>query len=357
MNHSRQNNFDLIRLFAATQVLLQHSYIHFGVGSDSLLLRLLAPLPGVPIFFVISGYLISAAWERNPDVLAFLRNRFLRIYPGLWVCFLVSLASVFLLSNPAFELEHFLVWVLAQLTMGQFYNPDFLRFYGVGSLNGSLWSIPVELQFYLVLPAVYWTFNAVRWSRKVLAASFVVLVLINVLYSHFATPAISLPQKLAGVTLAPYLFVFLIGMALHREQSFVERVLRGKVLWFAVGYAALIASYSWLGIPYRGVSVFTAVPLALLVISAAYTKPDLSARLLGGNDISYGIYIYHMVWVNAVIHMGLWRPVENLLIATAMTFVCAYLSWRVVERPCLLRKKQTTDDRNSAPSLAPSHRT
>jgi peptidoglycan/LPS O-acetylase OafA/YrhL len=46
----------------------------------------------------------------------------------------------------------FLACLAAQLTIGQFYNPAFLRGFGVGVLNGSLWTIPVELQFYLLLP-------------------------------------------------------------------------------------------------------------------------------------------------------------------------------------------------------------
>jgi peptidoglycan/LPS O-acetylase OafA/YrhL len=57
---------------------------------------------------------------------------------------------------------------LAQLSIVQFYNPDFLRGYGVGVLNGSLWTISVELQFYVMLPWV-WTFTAYGRKRFTLA--------------------------------------------------------------------------------------------------------------------------------------------------------------------------------------------
>lgn len=41
-------------------------------------------------FFTLSGYLISASYDRLPDVLHFVRNRLLRIFPGFWVCLLVT---------------------------------------------------------------------------------------------------------------------------------------------------------------------------------------------------------------------------------------------------------------------------
>lgn len=99
--------------------------------------------PGVPIFFAISGFLISASWERSNSLRKYFKNRFLRIYPALWFCFFLSVFVTSLTYEFKIFTFDFFKWTLAQLTIGQFYNPDFFRDYGVGVVNGSLWTIPV----------------------------------------------------------------------------------------------------------------------------------------------------------------------------------------------------------------------
>lgn len=51
------------------------------------------------------------------------------------------------------------------MSVVQFYNPDLLRGYGVGVLNGSVWTIPVELQYYAVLPLLYLAVKAFKGTR------------------------------------------------------------------------------------------------------------------------------------------------------------------------------------------------
>lgn len=59
---SRENNFDLIRLFAALQVLLGHGINHLQILGYDEILDVISFFPGVMVFFVISGFLITRSY-------------------------------------------------------------------------------------------------------------------------------------------------------------------------------------------------------------------------------------------------------------------------------------------------------
>ena len=342
------NNFDLIRLFAALQVVFIHGYEHFGLGPGSWLVKSLQIFPGVPIFFVISGFLVSASWERSAPqgVGAYFKNRFLRIYPALWVCFFISLGSVFIIYKPNFSLVELGKWVIAQLTIGQIYNPDILRGYGVGTLNGSLWTIPVEIQFYILLPLIYFVFNRKNWNPVLLGGVMIGFILINQVYLSLAAGERSLVVKLFGVTLLPYLFLFLLGLFLQKNLKFVAKYLKGKALLILLIYIIWILISHILHIRYLGnyLNPISALILGALTISFAYSYEDRFSKVLRGNDISYGVYIYHMVVVNALLHISRFSPLGNLLVMFLLTISISFLSWKLVEKPALALKKTSLRD-------------
>ncbi len=175
----RLNNFDLLRLGAA---------LASGIGArcvpprgpEGWWGRVSLLIPGVPIFFFISGFLISRSYESNSRLDEYFRNRALRIYPALVVCTALSLLSVTVagyfatVESPS---AHFVAWILGQITVLQFYNPDFMRAFGTGVLNGSLWTITVELQFYVLIPLLYWVFRQLERRRIGTNAALCVLTL------------------------------------------------------------------------------------------------------------------------------------------------------------------------------------
>jgi peptidoglycan/LPS O-acetylase OafA/YrhL len=79
----RDNNFELLRLFAALQVLLIHGNEHLRIHVPQLIRTLLSIFPSVSNFFVISGYLIAGSLLRSSNLPSYALNRFLRISPAL----------------------------------------------------------------------------------------------------------------------------------------------------------------------------------------------------------------------------------------------------------------------------------
>ncbi|MES2796182.1 MAG: acyltransferase family protein, partial [Bacteroidota bacterium] len=118
MTFPRQNNFDLIRLFAALQVLVYHLLNHFKVlDIIPFLPEVLNQFPGVPIFFFISGFLITSSYNNpNSTLKTYFKNRFLRIYPALWVCLLFTIILLFLFNEIEWGNFSFYAWIIAQMT-------------------------------------------------------------------------------------------------------------------------------------------------------------------------------------------------------------------------------------------------
>jgi len=356
----RRNNFDLLRQLAALQVVYFHGLSHLEINVVSTIgmfvNNLLGLFPGVPIFFVISGFLVSVAYERAPSVRSYARNRLLRVYPGLWVCFAASLGLLVAfgaLTSSFVSTPTFCGWLISQLTVGQFYNPRALRNFGIGVLNGSLWTIPVEIQFYALLPFLYRFCLRSRhgWlgTPALVLLAFLSHWLWCVLQSHAQIDTTDLRYKLLGVTLLPYLFMFILGLLIQRHLTLLASILNGWALFWLAAYVGTclvlktshVATVSLASpISLFGSAVSFSL-LALFVISFALTCRSKSDQILHGNDYSYGIYIYHMLVVNALVQIGwLHRPIY--LAATAVVTVgLAAGSWLLVERPALRLKRST----------------
>jgi peptidoglycan/LPS O-acetylase OafA/YrhL len=97
---NRANNFDALRLLLALMVLYSHCF-HLVVRAGNWVnplefTRGQTFLGGIAVdgFFVISGFLITASWQRSKGLVDYLRRRILRIYPGFVVAALVCLLVV-----------------------------------------------------------------------------------------------------------------------------------------------------------------------------------------------------------------------------------------------------------------------
>lgn len=334
------NNFDLIRLIAALQVVVVHGYEHFAIEGGRIIVNLISIFPGVPVFFVISGFLVSASWERNPVLLSYARNRILRIYPALWMCLAVSILTVITVYPVDLSSATFFKWLFAQTTIGQFFNPDFMRGYGIGVINGSLWTIPVEIQFYLLLPLLYFFFNKIGWDVRVLGLIVISLAIANYAFMDAREQYGGLLIKAIGVTVFPYLYIFLIGVLLQRNFLSISRFLVDKFLYWLILYLAIALISANFGFRHQGNSLnpILCALLSLLTISFAYTYRTASKSILNGNDISYGVYIYHMVIVNFLVHIDLFKPLANFFIMLASSLVAALISWKLIEKPALSLK-------------------
>ena len=337
------NNFDLLRLFAALEVVLLHSYPHLNLPYPEFF-KVILNFPGVTMFFVMSGFLISASLERNQDLGVYFKNRAFRIFPALWTCIILTVIVIASITDISFLNVQAIYWFIAQL-VGLIYTPAFLKSFGFGSYNGSLWTIPLELQFYVVLPILYFLINKLSAKRVVrtifLAIIFLLFCIITYLLKvHYDADNFSfnnIPKPLR-YSFIPNIYLFLFGVLMQRLNIYKSNLIYGKGLFWLIGYLAI----SYLIPTSNTTYIFKLLCLGVATISFAYTLPTLSKKIFKGNDISYGVYIYHGLVLGVVVQLHLLNNSLYILVILGTTILLATLSWLCIEKPIMKIKRKTT---------------
>jgi peptidoglycan/LPS O-acetylase OafA/YrhL len=369
----RHNNFDLLRLFAASQVAFIHAGDELHIEFSGWLLgfrQFLDYFPGVPIFFVISGFLISASLDRNPNLKNYAINRCLRIYPALWTSTLLTLFLLVIFGHRIWDAiqasgaNPFVIvaeWLIAQFSIAQFYNPAVFRDnFGIGLLNGSLWTIPVELQFYLALPVLaplLWRgMNPLKQNIRLLGMT-LLLFAFSWAFIHYRDELSAVNNKVAvliRLSLLPYLFIFMLGIILQRNQASLFRLLDGKGFYWLIFYlsiAYIISRYDQKPQNIYTSNLVLMTLLSITVVSLAFTARTLSERALKGNDISYGTYIYHGIVLNLAFEFGFTRTIGVFAVVLLISYLLAMLSWLSIEQPALSLKRSPLLSRKHPRSL------
>ena len=338
----RRNALTLWRLFLAIGVVFWHSWPLTGREIQfEPAVRLLSDM-FADGFFIISGFLITAAWLRRPYLKEYWASRFLRIFPGLWVC----LAAIAFIAAPfAAKLTNSTVTLSSEF--GYFLNNAVLNIAYLsidgtpvdvpypGVWNGSIWTL-----FFVLLCDLMVSVLGVlgllkrRWTIPTLFVASVCWCA----YVSYTPPGYSMAQMLAR-----FAVVFLAGAMFYRFQH------RIPANWWLVGLSAAIVVASSFTHNYR---VIGALPLAYaIIVSGALVK---RSRLR--NDLSYGVYIYAfpVQQLLATIGMSALNPVLFFGLSTAAVMPVAAGSWFLVEKRASNLKGRIF--RKSAKPVAPEAR-
>ena len=333
------NNFNLIRLFAALQVAIVHSASYLDINLQ--FLQFLNLFPGVPIFFFISGYLIIKSFRNNNKLKNFFYNRILRIYPGLYFCFFITVISIIIseyFKNIDINYYQLFLWLVTQLSFFQIYNPDFLRGYGVGVINGSLWTISVEIQFYLLTFFIYLILSK---YKKLLILIFGLCIFLNIINAVFNEKAVFF-SKLFNYSFLPWLYMFLWGCYLESNKELQKKIRSYNIFILIFIYIILNYLSSQFNILRGATNALNPLEfffLSIIIFKIAYIKIKISDNFFYKNDISYGIYLYHMPIVNFFIYNNINGSYLSFISCLLLIFILAIISWKVVEEPFLSLKK------------------
>lgn len=324
----RANNFDALRMLAALLVIWSHQFALMGRPSP-LFFGNEPGAVGVVMFFAISGCLVSQSWRADPHLGRFALRRALRIWPGLAV---VVLLAVLVLGPLLTELplteyffhpltrQHLTNLVLSTHTSlpGVFTSSPH-----PGSVNGPLWTIPLEVGCYAGL-ALLGAVGVLRWRWASLVVFALLAAALHWRYSGLTVPEWSFALQ--------YAIIFALGAVLAQWQH----------LWrprAALAAAAVVVAcgvwFRW-GPPLLGGQAPLWAAGALAVIwGSCRTSGFASAGRFG--DFSYGLYIYGF----PVQQLVIWSFANQLSFPVAFALsvlgalALAVMSWHGVEKPAL----------------------
>ena len=351
------NNFDLLRLLAALAVLYTHSF-DLTLTSEPFPNRtgLSAATLGVLTFFTISGFLVARSWDYDPRLVPFAVKRGLRLLPALVVGLLLTafllgplvstLSTSDYLEHPqthGYVVLNSWMWTYDGLP-GVFEDNAFPT-----SVNGSLWTLPLEVKAYFLIAAIG-LLGLLRGRRSLLllpiAAYFALLIVPSV---RDALPlGDRVVAEMANLQAGPDLMQSAKDGALLAWAQLIAAFAIGAALysfrrWIPLRWdlAALVFA-AWLGTVAIGES--TAVKAAVwllpyIVLVLAYRTHHQVRLPHRFGDYSYGIYIYAFVVQQSLLH---WFQITSgwtlMLLAVPITFVLAVLSWHFIESRALSLK-------------------
>lgn len=324
-NSFRQNGFDFLKYWAAFSVMFLH-YTYFAFteaeqawGFMDKLRKISEFFPGVIVLFAVSGFWISDSMERARSRKEFLKKRVLRIYPQLWFCTVVNFIVLMVLAGEKLDRSIF-IWLGTQI-LGIANTPSCLKNFATGSVNGALWTIFVEVQLYLLLCWGYSSLKKIRWYHwGVLLFIFSGL---NIFCDYAAKEFGNLAAKLIERSFVPYAIWFLIGAFCYRYKENMIVYLKCFTLPLFVLYIFVSSYRAEQPGYYAGIGISVLCPF--LVIGLGYLLPAVRVKL----DLSYGMFLYHWIVLNILIHFELlsrWKWYISFLIFIFGTLVLARIS-------------------------------
>ncbi|MCV7358406.1 acyltransferase family protein [Mycolicibacterium fluoranthenivorans] len=321
-----------VRALAALLVVLTHAAYTTGKYNQGYVGLLLSRAEiGVPIFFVLSGYLLFKPWVDRaaagavaPSVRRYAWHRVRRIMPAYVVTVLAAYA-IYHFREAGPNPGHNWTGLLRNLTLTQIYTDNYLFSYLHQGLT-QMWSLAVEAAFYVALPLLAWLLLVVlcrrRWRPGLLIAGLFGLLAVNPAWLALVHTTQGLPDG-ARLWLPTYLPWFLGGMLLAVLQAIGARA------YAMVCIPLALVSYLIVATPIAGEpttspaklsealvkTAFYAVIATLVVAPLALGDHGWYSRLLGSRpmvflgEISYEIFLIHLVVMELVMVEILGYPV------------------------------------------------
>lgn len=324
-------NLDVLRAIAVSTVLVDHfipTLHHKGIFRNELLTSFTGNIghAGVLAFFVHTSLVLMHSLERlerggKPIVWRFYIRRFFRIYPLAIACVL----AVVLLKIPSST------WKAPEVLTGQVIGANLLLVQNVvtgKSVIGPLWSLPYEVQMYLVLPLLYLLTKQKR-----------ALLWLPVLIGGFAVLGCVLFVTLGKLHMANYVPCFLAGVLCYALRDKVRPIFPAALWAPFIGLAVVVYCLIHLG---SSRPIFWVGWLYCLAIAGAvhlFHQPEEGWLAKASNKVatySYGLYLWHVPVMYLIFFVLPPMPLlAYVSLYLTLTSLVSILSFHLIEAPLM----------------------
>jgi peptidoglycan/LPS O-acetylase OafA/YrhL len=328
----KNNNFDSVRIGLALIVVFAHladltqasEFKFFRIFFDSNF--------AVKGFFAISGFLVAKSYLRSNSTLEYAEKRLRRIYPAyitaIVLCLFIGLFATTLNANDFLKSTQTLKYAFANLAFLNFIQPTLPGVFDTNPLqaiNGSLWTIKVEVMLYFCIPTLIYFFKRYGSIFTTLSVFlFSVAWVYFFTYHYIGIGGDELARQFPG-----QLSYFTLGSLFAFNENINRKIKE-------IAFVSLLALFT-ISNPLAKIIIdpiaFSSIVIFLSTINAR------SINLGKYGDISYGIYLYHFPIIQLLIHSGAFKfnAYIGFLATFVTTFIAAFASWHFVEKKILKR--------------------
>ena len=327
------NCFDFMRYFFAISLII----VHFCTLTNTEQFWIVTGKLRVKAFFIMSGFLVFYSYIKRENLKDYIEKRIRRILPPYLLVVILCVVLGLFITNLS-KLDYIISketykYLLANFSFLNFIQPTLPGVFEsnpISAVNGSLWTMKVEVMFYVSVPIILYLLK--RYRKLFIMISIFVFALLydfcfTTLYEQTNNEMYLLIRKQIGSQL---MYFYSGTFILLYFDKFI------KYLKYFFSIAVIIYFYQNSNVLF---SILEPLAFATILIGVAYNLKYLNF-LRKYDNISYGMYLYHYPIIQTIIYYNIQNL--NIYLAFFLTFILtilvSILSWKYVEKPIINKK-------------------
>lgn len=321
-----ENAFNAIRFFCCLIVIVGHcfdmSHTHFAYRSY------IDMHISVCVFFILSGFWVTKSFFSTENIKAYAIKRIKRLLPMYYLTVLLFALICCIYSDLGikgyFLSSHFWKYIFWNSIYLNFMCPSLPGVFNGLAINGALWTIKVEIGFYIILPILIYflrKFDSRKKQNLFLIGIYVLSVIWNEGLRHLST-IIHIPPQLS-YQLPGFMSYFIMGMLF----LFNWEPLISKKNYYIVP-AVIIFAFHY----FTKTEILMPCALTMILMWAGISLKILK-KVGTPVDYSYGMYLFHFPLVDIYTHHGLFNStfVGGGICVIAISFIMAFIAEKYIQ--------------------------